>query len=1587
MIRSTVSLVLAPLAFLLAQPAPAASPERPAPPSHEGGLVPGAARPALRANGAPDRSWLLSPGTYRRLSGGGQRVARALNGLAPAPPASVPPAARPAPAPEAFSSGPPLPRQNVRVNDPTQDEVGHTNSESSIAVRGPRIVVGFNDASSSYSGYAFSTDAGASFIHRRIPDPGDGFTAGDPVVAFGPNGEVYYSTLTVVAGGQVSSIGVSKSTDGGATFGAPVNAAASVADYNQVQDKPWLAVDAGTSKFKGNVYLSWTYFAQTGETFILFSRSTDGGATWSSPGALTPVDKVGVQNSTIAVAPNGDVYVAWEDGHLSPDGIFVRRSTDGGATFAKAVAVATFPPLSLLTGGGGVRATSYPTLAADGTGGVHVAWAAPAASSTADRSDVWYARSSDSGATFSAPVKVNDDATDTSQAFPAIAASPDGTVALRWTDRRNDPANDALTDVYAALSRDGGRTWGPNVRVTDTSWVYGPVDRAYSTGYHGDYDGLAYDAGTFYVSWSDERGSDPDVYFAPFPASLDPGAPDFGVSSLSTWLPVRAGASASVDLRTFAVNGFAGELSLSVAPAVEGISASFDTGTVAAGGTARLTVGVSPRTAPGDYHLTVTARAADGTSRSTTVWLGVVDPGRAIPLSVNLTSTRGLTGSAGVKADAAGRLHLVYEDDSAAVLGNEVFYRRSTDGGVTFSAPLRLTAAGATGTDTVVAADSAGRVVAAWTGRATGDTTDRLFVARSTDGGATFSPAVAASPTDQSAFFPAVAIDKSGNVLVVYLDGAPGVPNIESVRSTDGGATFDAPQTLNEQTTGGITRPSVVFDSKGVAYLAYTQQASYVGGIASAIGFAVARDGRKFADPVSLTNPSTINAFAPDLAIGPDDSLWIALYYRYVNADLTYDREVVVSRSTDGGATFQPTIDVSVNDGQSYFPSVGVGPDGAATVVWEDDTGNAQTDVFAVRSTDGGATWTAPVNLSADLGLCGSAANPVEGVGGSGRSGVSVAPDGRLLFSWLDDSPANPDVLFAAVTPAALANQPPTASITAPAAGASVEAGVAIPFAGTGTDPEGGTVTLTWDFGDGTTGTGASPAPHAYARPGTYTATLTAADPLGASASTAVAVTVTAPTLTGTSLLLPVVLDTAGVGGSHYTSEVTLASRAASPTDVLLAYTASRGSGSGFARLTLAPGEQRIVPHVLDWLRGQGLAIPSDGTPQVGTLLVTFGGVTSGAFAGARTYTADPAGGAGTFGLFYAAAGTTEGEATLVGLQQNESQRSNVAVVNAGADPVVLRIALQGPAGEDLGILPDVSLPAWGWAQVDQPLAGKASSGRAVVTRVSGTSPFTAYAVLNDAVTSDGSFVPPLLGGDPTGGERLVPVVLDVKGLGARFRTELTLANLTSSPLPLSLVYTAGPGFGSGSGSVALTLAPGEQRIVPDAIGFLRATLPIESDGRDVAGSLLVRPPSGTPASSLAVGARTFVPLSPAGSYGLYYPGLTAGDSADGTVFVHGLQEGAAQRSNLAVVNRGDASDAIVVRVTFFSPAGAALGSPVDLTLAPGAWRQLGRPLDPLGASAGYAKVERISGASRFVAYGVLNDNASSDGSYVPMTR
>src|SRR5207247_2915041 len=97
-------------------------------------------------------------------------------------------------------------------------------------------------------------------------------------------------------------------------------------------------------------------------------------------------------------------------------------------------------------------------------GNVYVIWVEREGPSQAAR-DVFVARSIDQGASWSAPVRVNDDRPGNDQVMPWVSVNADGTVESFWYDYRTW-AGMHNVDVNAARSVDGGQTFGPNLRVT-----------------------------------------------------------------------------------------------------------------------------------------------------------------------------------------------------------------------------------------------------------------------------------------------------------------------------------------------------------------------------------------------------------------------------------------------------------------------------------------------------------------------------------------------------------------------------------------------------------------------------------------------------------------------------------------------------------------------------------------------------------------------------------------------------------------------------------------------------------------------------------------------------------------------------------------------------------------------------------------------------------------------------------------------------------------------------------------------------------------------------------------------------------------
>ncbi len=424
----------------------------------------------------------------------------------------------------------------VGANVNVSDEPG-PQSETAIAINpsnASQLVGGSNEIFRLPMRGYFSSDGGGTWggVDLPLPPPiaHNGFDFGsDPGVAWDLHGNVYYSYIVVFfsTGGSINGteMAVARSSDGGHSWMATYFSLAGPGNFN---DKPMIAVDTNPSSPNANtVYVAWdTTVNGTGgpsSSGIEFSRSTDGGLSFSTPAVISATG--GGQHFGIGadpfVGPDGRVYVAWHD---ISNAILVRSSADGGATFGSITTVAPTRIAfdALIPPQNSRGALVYPACGADRSTGafrgrLYCSWMD---SNSAGDTDIFLATSTNQGATWSAPLTVNDDGGGTYQFNQWLAVDPvTGAVDLSWNDSRNDPTN-ASTDIYFAQSASGGASVSANVKVT-TAPTNETVAGADLGNQYGDYEGIDARGGSVHPIWTDRRaGGTVDGYEEVYTAAL-----------------------------------------------------------------------------------------------------------------------------------------------------------------------------------------------------------------------------------------------------------------------------------------------------------------------------------------------------------------------------------------------------------------------------------------------------------------------------------------------------------------------------------------------------------------------------------------------------------------------------------------------------------------------------------------------------------------------------------------------------------------------------------------------------------------------------------------------------------------------------------------------------------------------------------------------------------------------------------------------------------------------------------------------------------------------------------------------------------
>lgn len=929
--------------------------------------------------------------------------------------------------------------ENILVNIPSQDKGKvKVQSETSAASFGKTIVVSFNDSAgleqNNLSGVSVSQDSGVTWKQSFIPNIG-GFNLGDGVVAADTKGNFYYAMIGFDFNNR-SLVAVSRSLDGGKTWLRPVDGSTSAGGVDDFQDKEWLAVDRSTkSKFKDNVYLTWTRFPDVGTTKIMFAASRNQGKKFKPPIVVgQAVDNTStIQGSMVATGPNGEIYVVWSDRSLVGlfGSVLIRftKSIDGGKTFSTPSTIATFTNPAY-PANGVFSGNPFPSIAVDissstNQGNIYITYAGRS-QNIPDRADVFLVTSKDGGSSWSEQIKLNDDNSIAEQILPSIAVADDGAVAASWYDRRNDLTNLSLLDVYATVSKDGGKSFSANQRITTANWPLVPTPLDLRAGYHGDYSQLATMGNKFLFNWGDDRsGLDTDVYIALRSSDelANSSKAGFVISARDSSRVTKAGGTATffIDAKVFEgdknftfqaasnISGFNFEFVNMLNPEMQNpLPEGF-----------KVNVRTPANIAPGPYFITISAERG-GVVRSTSVRLTILDNNQLVKEQQNITKNASGSILPASSIDRQGNINVAWLDDSPGVFS--IFFTRSTDGGKSFSNPILLPRNESFIGQPIVLSNEEAIYIVHLEVFDTPKFIIRTNVLRSVDGGKSFSLVNILEDEDLFVVSESAQLDADGTLHIAASTLNPADPQKPTfinfdMRSIDGGKTFTANKIV--ESTSPLSSPILIVEGDGkntrsvfvdfgrqqgglfitnstnggITYSQPTLVTNKIDDLVFATLFPATNTTHflinrgSFADEkfqFFYTNSGADGRFATERLISSSDiqtilsasltaddtgNLLIAFEGSTKKlSDMDYTSRIYYLNSTNGGATFSALKSFEPVGGNDFSPIVLQDLRNSFSIIWE-GVSKGVLDSFYSISPDKGQTFPTPINLNSNAGI------------------------------------------------------------------------------------------------------------------------------------------------------------------------------------------------------------------------------------------------------------------------------------------------------------------------------------------------------------------------------------------------------------------------------------------------------------------------------------------------------------------------------------------------------------------------------------------------------------------------------------------
>lgn len=309
---------------------------------------------------------------------------------------------------------------------------------------------------------------------HAMPD----YTSADPSLAFDANGNVFLCMIDSRPDHTAGAIYLRKSTDGGLSWGSPVEVMDFNADPGKLAiDRPWICIDRSGGLMDGNIYItSMNAKGANGPPYHpYFNRSLDNGETFEPwryadttgwlAGSLIPQPM-----PTPLVTADGTFHCVYPSYVFSQNILpqyILATSTNAGTGFTYQTVLASWFTNAVTD----TSAKKGYLLRADPSNSDHLAFIH--LSNENGDSDISFRETYDSGETWSNSIRVNDDPVGNNrmQDLAWAAFDTDGDMVITWRDRRHaaDTGYSASYEIYGAFRHRDSVNFSANFRISDGS--------------------------------------------------------------------------------------------------------------------------------------------------------------------------------------------------------------------------------------------------------------------------------------------------------------------------------------------------------------------------------------------------------------------------------------------------------------------------------------------------------------------------------------------------------------------------------------------------------------------------------------------------------------------------------------------------------------------------------------------------------------------------------------------------------------------------------------------------------------------------------------------------------------------------------------------------------------------------------------------------------------------------------------------------------------------------------------------------------------------------------------------------------------